>query len=100
MKDTHLFPYSDNVSKLILWQKAFCLMPIWGVVAVPVAGGLFSLFGNFSIQLGYTFMMMALLGYFVEDILRKARIRIEAGRLWHGFRIFDLSKLGHCRTGI
>ena len=32
-KKALVFVYRDNVSTLVLWQKAFLLTPIWGIAA-------------------------------------------------------------------
>ncbi len=84
--------YGDRVATLALWWKSFFLFPIWAVLVIPLVGAFFRLFGDLSVQIGYAVVLIALIAYFVEDVLKR-KIRIEDDYLFWGYRCFKMLDL-------
>jgi tRNA A-37 threonylcarbamoyl transferase component Bud32 len=84
--------YSDRISTVSLWWKAFLIAPVWGYFAILFLG-LISYFGGIgTVQVAYIAAMSFFLLYFVKDVLDR-KIRIEKGIIQHGFFNHDLSSL-------
>ncbi len=86
------FSYSDKLSTIMLWWKAFFMLPIWAYLILPFTGSIIAFSGNMALQVGYVSVLIWGLVYFVEDILKR-KIRIEDNLISHGFRVRELSKL-------
>ena len=86
------FSYSDKLSTLMLWWKAFLMLPIWAYLILPFAGSIIAFSGSTTLQIAYFGVLIWSLIYFVEDILKR-KIRIEDNLISHGFRVRELSKL-------
>lgn len=84
--------YGDRVATLALWWKSFLLFPIWAVFVIPLVGAFFRLFGDLSVQIGYAIVLICLIAYFVEDVLKR-KIRIEDDYLFWGYRCFKMLDL-------
>ncbi len=87
-----LFSYSDKLSTIMLWWKAFFMLPIWGYLAMPFAGSIIAFAGTTALQASFMGIVIWSLAYFLEDILKR-KIRIEDNLITHGFRTRELSKL-------
>lgn len=86
------FSYSDKLSTLMLWWKAFFMLPIWAYLILPFAGSIIAFSGNTALQITYFGVLIWSLIYFVEDILKR-KIRVEDNLISHGFRLRELNKL-------
>lgn len=80
-----LLSYGDMKAQLLLWQKAFLLVPIWGLVAIPLAGFVFRQFGKGGQEVGYALMLALCVNYFLVDLLRK-KIRVDDDYIYFGYR--------------
>jgi Protein kinase domain len=87
--------YGDILAQILLWQKAFLVVPIWGVVAIPRAGFLCRAIGGIAPELGYGFMLCLCLNYFFVDLLKR-KIRIDDDYIYFGYRAVPIRSL----TGI
>lgn len=87
-----LFSYSDKLSTIMLWWKAFFMLPIWGYLIMPFAGSIIAFGGTTALQATFMGVVIWCLAYFIEDILKR-KIRIDGNLIAHGFRTRELSKL-------
>jgi tRNA A-37 threonylcarbamoyl transferase component Bud32 len=87
-----LFSYSDKLSTISLWWKAFLMVPAWGYLVLPFVGSIIAFGGNNALQAAFVGIVVWSLAYFLEDILKR-KIRIDDGLITHGFRTRELSKL-------
>ncbi len=97
-KQTHAvqtISYGDIVAHLFLWQKAFLLVPIWGLVAIPIVGFVCRAIGGIAPELGYGVMLCLCLNYFFVDLLKR-KIRIDDDYIYFGYRVIPIRSL----TGI
>lgn len=97
-KHTHAvqtISYGDIVAHLFLWQKAFLVVPIWGLVAIPVVGFICRAIGGVAPELGYGVMLCLCLNYFFVDLLKR-KIRIDDDYIYFGYRVIPIRSL----TGI
>lgn len=97
-KQTHAvqtISYGDVVAHLFLWQKAFLVVPIWGLVAIPIVGFLCRAIGGIAPELGYGVMLCLCLNYFFVDLLKR-KIRIDDDYIYFGYRVIPIRSL----TGI
>lgn len=92
MDEIRVIPYRDYISTLTLWQKAFLLAPIWGIVAIPIAGLLLTAFGEGVAYFGFAILLAGFIARFIEDVL-KTKIRIEKDIIFHGYRHYALDQL-------
>lgn len=84
--------YGDRVATLALWWKSIFLFPIWAVLVIPLVGAFFRLFGDLSVQIGYAIVLICLIAYFVEDVLKR-KIRVEDDYLFWGYKCFNMLDL-------
>lgn len=84
--------YGDRVASLALWFKSFLLFPLWGVLVIPLVGAFCRMFGDMGVQIGYAGLLIVLIAYFVEDVLKR-KIRIEDDYLFWGYRCFKMPDL-------
>ena len=97
-KQTHsvqTIGYGDVLAQLLLWQKAFLVVPIWGLIAIPIAGFVCRAIGGFAPELGYGVMLCLCLNYFFVDLLKR-KIRIDDDYIYFGYRVIPIRSL----TGI
>lgn len=92
MRDVKILQYSDHVSSLFLWQKAFTLAPLWAFLLLPFLGSLLWRLGDVAIQMGYCFLLAFFMARFTEDLL-KCKIRVEKDILFFGYKTFELAEL-------
>ncbi|HND67277.1 MAG TPA: serine/threonine-protein kinase [Candidatus Obscuribacter sp.] len=84
--------YSDRFSTLMLWWKAIFLVPIWGLLLLPFLGSLVSLGGSMALSTTFFVVLFLCLRYFIEDTLKR-RLKIQDGKITHGFKQADLKDL-------
>ncbi|CAN5241169.1 hypothetical protein BH10CYA1_BH10CYA1_08970 [soil metagenome] len=97
-KQTHAvqtISYGDVLAQLFLWQKAFLVVPIWGLVAIPLVGFVCRAIGGMAPELGYGVMLCLCLNYFFVDLLKR-KIRIDDDYIYFGYRVIPIRSL----TGI
>ncbi|MBS1957107.1 MAG: serine/threonine protein kinase [Cyanobacteria bacterium SZAS-4] len=97
-KQTHAvqtISYGDIAAHLFLWQKAFLVVPIWGLVAIPIVGFLCRAIGGVAPELGYGVMLCLCLNYFFVDLLKR-KIRVDDDYIYFGYRVIPIRSL----TGI
>lgn len=87
--------YGDILAQILLWQKAFLLVPVWGIVAIPIAGFLCRAIGGVAPEIGYGIMLCLCLNYFFVDLLKR-KIRIDDDYIYFGYRAIPIRTL----TGI
>jgi tRNA A-37 threonylcarbamoyl transferase component Bud32 len=92
MRDAKVLRYADHFSTLALWWKAVLLTPLWGIMLVPLFGGIVGRLGDGALQMGYSIALAFFMSCFIEDLL-KCKIRIENDVLFFGYRAFQLSQL-------
>ena len=81
--------YGDSRAQLLLWQKAFLLIPIWGVLVVPIVGLVCRMIGNTAVQFGYGIVLCVFAAYFCEDLLKR-RIRLDDEYIYFGFKALPI----------
>lgn len=87
--------YGDFLAHVLLWQKAILVVPIWGLVAIPIVGFLCRAIGGFAPELGYAVMLCLCLNYFFLDLLKR-KIRIDDDYIYFGYKAVPIRSL----TGI
>ncbi|MFN8549848.1 MAG: serine/threonine-protein kinase [Candidatus Obscuribacterales bacterium] len=87
--------YGDFLAHVLLWQKAILIVPIWGLVAIPIVGFLCRAIGGFAPELGYGVMLCLCLNYFFVDLLKR-KIRIDDDYIYFGYKATPIRSL----TGI
>lgn len=81
--------YGDMMAQLFLWQKAFLLVPIWGLVAIPIVGFICRAVGGAAPEIGYALMLCLCVNYFFVDLLKR-KIRIDDDYIYHGYRMLPI----------
>ncbi|MBX9689476.1 MAG: serine/threonine protein kinase [Candidatus Obscuribacterales bacterium] len=89
---TKSISYGDLLAQLFLWQKAFLLAPVWGVIVIPILGFVCRAMGNGPTQLGFGLVLGISALYFLEDMLKR-KIRLDDDRIYFGFRAFDIKSI-------
>jgi tRNA A-37 threonylcarbamoyl transferase component Bud32 len=92
MRDAKLLRYADHFSTFALWWKAVLLAPLWGILLIPIVGGIAGRLGDGVLQVGYSLLLAYFMSHFIEDLL-KCKIRIENDVLFFGYRCYQLSQL-------
>jgi len=87
--------YGDFLAHILLWQKAILLVPIWGLIAIPIVGFLCRAIGGFAPEIGYAVMLCLCLNYFLVDLLKR-KIRIDDDYIYFGYKAIPIRSL----TGI
>ncbi len=87
--------YGDILAHILLWQKAFLVVPVWGLIAIPLAGFLCRAIGGFAPELGYILMLGLCLNYFFVDLLKR-KIRLDDDYIYFGYKAIPIRSL----TGI
>ncbi len=84
--------YGDLPAQLFLWQKAFLLVPVWGILLIPIVGFLCRGLGSFASEAGYAVMLCVCLNYFFVDLLKR-KIRIDDNYIYFGYRMIPIKDL-------
>ncbi len=84
--------YGDLPAQLFLWQKAFLLVPVWGIILIPIVGFICRGLGTFASEAGYAIMLCVCLNYFFVDLLKR-KIRIDDDYIYFGFRMIPIKSL-------
>ncbi len=84
-----VLPYGDSLSLLLLWQKAFLLLPLWAVPLVPLVGLASRYMGSVAMDVGYSLLLCLFILYFLEDSLKR-KIRIDDENIFFGFRVMPI----------
>ena len=84
--------YGDPKAQLLLWQKAFMLVPIWGIAVIPIAGFIFQAMSKGAVQVGYGVMLSLFLIYFIDDVLKR-KISFDNEHVFFGFRTMPIKDI-------
>ncbi|MDR3615481.1 MAG: serine/threonine-protein kinase [Candidatus Obscuribacterales bacterium] len=84
--------YGDPRAHLLLWQKSVLLVPIWGVLAIPIFGLVVHTISKSAVQVGFGLMLSFFLVYFVNDVLKR-KITFDNNFLYFGFETMPIKDL-------
>src|ERR1700738_2281859 len=84
--------YGDGKALLFLWQKAFLMVPLWAIIAVPIIGYVCRCFGHLATEIGYGIALCLCLNYFFLDLLRR-RIRMDDDYIFFGYRAIPIKTI-------
>jgi len=90
--NTLVLSYGDSLSLLLLWQKAFLLLPLWAIPLVPLVGLASRYMGSVAMDVGYSLLLCLFITYFLEDSLKR-KIRIDDNNLFFGFRVVPIKDI-------
>ncbi len=85
-------PYGDPLSLVLLWQKAFLLVPLWAIPIVPLVGLTARYTGTLAMDVAYAGLIFLFVIYFFEDLLKR-KIRIDEHNIFFGFRAFPIKDI-------
>jgi hypothetical protein len=84
--------YGDPRAHLLLWQKSIMLVPIWGILTLPILGFIFHAISRASVQAGFGLVLAFFLVYFINDVLRR-KITFDNNYLFFGFETLPIKDL-------
>jgi hypothetical protein len=84
--------YGDPRAHLLLWQKSILLVPIWGIIALPVLGFICHCINNAAVHAGFGLALSFFFVYFINDVLKR-KITFDNDYLYFGFATLPIKDL-------
>jgi serine/threonine protein kinase len=92
LQTTKNISYGGFIAQFFLWQKAVNLVPVWGLILVPITGFLLRTTSHFVMQLGYGLLLSTFVLYFLQDLLKR-RIRLDDNYIFFGFKAVPIKTI-------